>query len=96
MRASVVGLRYLRISAEGMSSETGGRRSSVKGTPGSMVRIDRVRKSSGGIDGKLMAEKDLAADRKALSDAVRFDLNADFKGLNGCNNCGLAGCSSSG
>lgn len=59
-----------------------------------MVRIDRVRKSSGGMDGKLMPEKDLAADRRALRDAVRFDLKADLNGLNGCDVCDLAGCSS--
>lgn len=48
-----------------------------------MVRIDRVRKSSGGIDGKLMLEKDLAADRSARSDAVRLDLNTARSGLKG-------------
>lgn len=56
------------------------------GTFGSIVRIDRVRKSSGGMDGKLMLEKDLAAERKARKEAVKFDLNADRSGLKGCKN----------
>jgi hypothetical protein len=48
-----------------------------------MVRIDLVRKSSGGMEGKFNDEKDRAAWRKARSEAVRLDLKADFKGLNG-------------
>lgn len=47
-----------------------------------MVRIERVMRSSGGIDGKLMLEKDLAADRSARSDAVRLDLKTALSGLN--------------
>lgn len=46
--------------------------------------MDLVRKSSGGIDGKLRFENDRAAERRARNDAVRFDLNADFSGLRGC------------
>jgi hypothetical protein len=42
--------------------------------------MDLVRKSSGGIDGKFRLEKERAAWRNALSEAVRFDLKADFKG----------------
>jgi len=53
-------------------------RSSVNGTLGSMAMIDLVRKSSGVIIGVVMLEIDLAADRRARSDAVRFDLKADF------------------
>lgn len=45
-----------------------------------MVRIDLVRKSSGGIDVKFRFENDLAAWRKARNEAVRFDLNAALKG----------------
>jgi hypothetical protein len=48
-----------------------------------MVRIDLVSISSDGIDEKLMAEKDLAADLKARRDAVRLDLNTALKGLKG-------------
>lgn len=91
IRALLVGFKYRRTAAEGTSSETGGRRSSVYGTLGSIVRMDRVRKSSGGIEAKLMTEKDLAADRRALSDAVRLDLKADLSGLKGCKNCDLTG-----
>lgn len=50
-----------------------------------MVRIERVMRSSGGIDGKLMLEKDLAADRSARSDAVRLDLKTARSGLNWMN-----------
>jgi hypothetical protein len=48
-----------------------------------MVRIDLVRKSSGGMEGKFSEEKDRAACRKARSEAVKLDLKADFKGVNG-------------
>lgn len=41
--------------------------------------IDLVRKSSGVINGVVRLEKDFAADLKARNDAVRFDLNADFR-----------------
>lgn len=57
-------------------------RSSVNGTCGSMVRIERVRKSSAGIEGIFMVEKDLAALRSARRLAVKFDLNADLNGPN--------------
>jgi hypothetical protein len=53
-------------------------RSSVNGTRGSIDIIDLVRKSSGVIIGGLRDESDLAADRKAFKEAVRFDLNADL------------------
>jgi hypothetical protein len=62
-----------------MSSNLGGIRSSVNGTWGSMEIMDLVRKSSGLSIGVLMLEIDIAADFKAFSDAVRFDLNADFR-----------------
>lgn len=42
-RAVCVGFRYLRIAADGSSSNVGGMRSSVYGTFGSKVKIDRVR-----------------------------------------------------
>lgn len=48
-----------------------------------MVRMDREIRSSGGMVGKLMLEKDLAADRRARSDAVRLDLKAALSGLKG-------------
>lgn len=48
-----------------------------------MVKIDLVRKSSGGIEERFNEEMDRAADRKARKEAVKLDLNADFKGLNG-------------
>ena len=60
-----------------------------------MVRSDRVRKSSEGMDEKLMVEKDLAADRKARKEAVRLDLKACFRGLNCSNRCGVCSSSSS-
>lgn len=55
-------------------------RSSAKGTLGSMVSIERVRKSSGGIDGMFMFEKERAAFRRARRLEVRLDLKADLKG----------------
>lgn len=55
-------------------------RSSVKGTLGSMVRIDRVRKSSGGMEGMFIEEKERAAFRRARRLAVKFDLKADLIG----------------
>lgn len=60
-----------------------------------MVRRDRVRKSSDGMDEKLMVEKDLAADRKARNEAVRLDLKAYLRGLNCSNKCGVCSSSSS-
>jgi hypothetical protein len=45
--------------------------------------MDLVRKSSGGIEGKLRFEKERAAWRRARNDAVRLDLKADFSGLKG-------------
>lgn len=54
-----------------------------------MVRIDRVKKSSGGIEGKLIAEKDLAADLRARSEAVKLDLKTDLSGLKGLRNWDL-------
>lgn len=53
-------------------------RSSVKGTFGSIAIIDLVRKSSGAIIGAVMFDIDFAADFNARSEAVKFDLNADF------------------
>lgn len=41
--------------------------------------IDLVRKSSGVIMGVVRLENDLAADLNALSEAVKFDLNADLR-----------------
>lgn len=55
-------------------------RSSVKGTLGSMVSIERVRKSSGGIDGMFMLPKERAAFRRARRLEVKLDLKADLKG----------------
>lgn len=52
-----------------------------------MVRIERVMRSSGGMDGKLMLENVFAADRSARSDAVRLDLKTARRGLNGINRC---------
>lgn len=66
----------------GSSSNTGGRRSSVKGTRGSMVRIDRVRRSSAGTEDAVNDDSDRAADRNARRDAVRFDLKAVLSGRN--------------
>lgn len=77
-----VGLRYLRMAADGSSSNVGGMRSSVKGTVGCNVKIDRVRKSSAGTEGIFMAEKDRAAFRSARRLAVRLDLKADLNGPN--------------
>jgi len=51
-----------------------GIRSSVKGTCGSMLTIDLVRKSSGVIKGVVRVPNDLAADLKARIEAVKFDL----------------------
>jgi len=79
MGAFVVGLRYLRKAGVGVSSRRGGIRSSVNGTLGSMVIIDRVKKSSGVIIGAVRLEIDFAADRRAFRDAVKFDLNADLR-----------------
>lgn len=53
-------------------------RSSVNGTLGSSVIIERVRKSSGRIVGAAKFESAVAADLRARSDAVRLDLNADL------------------
>lgn len=78
MGALVVGFKYRLNAAVGVSSRRGGMRSSVKGTCGSMERIDLVRKSSGVIGGGARLERDRAADLMARKDAVRFDLNADF------------------
>lgn len=64
----------------GSSSHTGGILSSVKGTLGSIVSIDRVRKSSGGMEDAVNEEIDRAAERSARSDAVRLDLKTDLNG----------------
>lgn len=77
--ALVVGFKYRRRAAVGVSSRRGGIRSSVNGTGGSIAIIDLVRKSSGVIMGAVSDEIDLAAERKARKDAVKFDLNADFR-----------------
>lgn len=77
--ALVVGFRYRRSAGVGVSSNRGGMRSSVNGTRGSMEMIDRVRKSSGSIVGVVRFESDLAAERNAFSEAVRFDLKADLR-----------------
>lgn len=79
MGAFVVGFKYLRRAGVGVSSSSGGMRSSVNGTRGSIEMIERVRKSSGVIIGAVRLEKDLAAERSAFRDAVRFDLNADLR-----------------
>lgn len=63
----------------GASSNLGGIRSSVNGTRGSIDMIDIVRKSSGIIIGAVIFEIDLAADLRALRDAVRFDLNVNLR-----------------
>ena len=62
-----------------------------------MEIIDLVRKSSGVTMGVVNVEKDLAADLKAFSDAVRFDLNADLRlgkpvSLSGLGPCKFCGC----
>lgn len=49
-----------------------------------MVRMDRVKRSSVGIVGKLMLENDLAADRSARKEAVKLDLKANLRGLKVC------------
>ena len=59
----------------------GGILSSVNGTLGSMVRMDRVNKSSGGIDAAVNEDMDRAAERSARSDAVRLDLKTDLNGI---------------
>jgi hypothetical protein len=81
MGAFVVGFRYRRNAGVGVSSSRGGMRSSVKGTCGSIVIMDLVRKSSGVIRGVVSDENDFAAERKARSEAVKFDLKADFRGM---------------
>jgi hypothetical protein len=45
-----------------------------------MVKIERVRKSSGGTEDAVNVEIDRAADRSARRDAVRLDLNTDLNG----------------
>lgn len=47
------------------------------------MRIDRVRKSSAGIEGRFMDEKERAALRRARKLAVKLDLNADLNGRKG-------------
>lgn len=42
-----------------------------------------MRKSSGGMDERFSEDIDLAAERSALKEAVRFDLNTDFRGRRG-------------
>jgi len=59
-----------------------------------MVKMDLVRKSSGGMDEKFRFEKERAAWRKARNDAVRFDLKADFSGSKGNREVFLPGSSS--
>ena len=77
--ALVVGLRYRRRAGVGVSSSSGGIRSSVNGTCGSIEMIDRVRKSSGVIIGGERLENDLAADLNAFNEAVKLDLKADLR-----------------
>lgn len=48
-----------------------------------MVKMDRVKRSSVGIVGKLILENDLAADRSARKEAVKLDLKANLRGLKG-------------
>jgi hypothetical protein len=62
-----------------VSSSRGGIRSSVNGTRGSIKIMDLVRKSSGVIIGVTRVENDLAADLRALKEAVKFDLKADLR-----------------
>ena len=45
-----------------------------------MVKIERVSKSSGGIEAAVNEEIDRAAERNARSDAVRLDLKTDLNG----------------
>jgi hypothetical protein len=52
----------------------------VKGTRGSIVKMDRVSKSSAGTEDVVKDDSDRAADRSARSDAVRLDLKAVFSG----------------
>lgn len=52
-----------------------------------MVRIDRVRRSCGGIEEAVKAESDRAADRNARRDAVKLDVNADLSGMNTVVSC---------
>ena len=59
----------------------GGRRSSV--SSGVIVKIARVKKSSGWTDGVAKVETDCAADLIARNDAVRFDLKEDLSRGNG-------------
>jgi hypothetical protein len=59
-----------------------------------MVKMDLVRKSSGGIDEKFRLEKERAAWRKARSEAVKFDLKADLSGVKGSREIFLPGTSS--
>ena len=42
------------------------------------AKRERVSMSSEGMLGAVKLENDLAADLRALKDAVRFDLNVDF------------------
>ena len=74
---AVMGLRYRRSAGSGGSGEGEGRRSSVKG--GDIESNERVRYSSREIAGAPKFEKERAADRSRAKDAVRFDLNPDFR-----------------
>lgn len=68
----------------GSSSSTGGLLSSVNGTLGSIVSIDLVRRSSGGIEEVVNVDRDRAAERNARSDAVKFDLKTVLNGIATC------------
>lgn len=83
-RILLAGFRYRRIASLGSSSNTGGLRSSVNGTLGSIVSIDLVRKSSDGIEGVVNVDSVRAAERNARSDAVKFDLKTDLNGVGTC------------
>lgn len=72
-----MGFKYRRNAGEGGFCIGGGRRSSV--SSGAIVKSDRVRKSSGWTEGVVKEETDCAADLIARNDAVRFDLNEDFR-----------------
>lgn len=63
-------------------------------------RIERVRRSSEGMDGAVKLENDFAAVRRARSEAVRLDLKVNFEGfglgLGKDDRCGLKDSGSTG
>ena len=74
---AVVGFRYRRRAGSGGSFKGGGRRSSVNG--GDIGSKERVRYSSREIAGAVKLERERAAVRSIAKDAVKLDLNPNFR-----------------